>query len=360
MCGGGTTVVEAPQPSQPELEIQQAQLEEMKRQAAFQESILPEWTKMQQEQIALTSAQQEMQNELMPLTKDYYESQLALAQQSQQYLQDILNQPKTEYEQMLEDVGISMLERQQKALAGELPLPEYMTQQKADELAQLEEKLSRSGAAVGSTPYVKSMSEFEQRWQVAEDLAKRGEISDLGSLSLQTVGLSSDIANRDYSQAAGLSGISNLYGNVGYGNTASAFGNINYGNLLQPYQYYSGLQLKTNLTNAQMANKASSSTMGAIGGLLGTGIKAYGSYAGMAALAASSKRLKKNIKPINLTPVIFEYTDEALEKYPEITEKGKQIGFIAEEVANDYPEAVIFDELGKSLAINYAILKEVA
>jgi hypothetical protein len=79
----------------------------------------------------------------------------------------------------------------------------------------------------------------------------------------------------------------------------------------------------------------------------------------------SAKRFKKNIRPIGKVvkglPVCeFEYTEQALNKFPNMTVPGKQIGFIAEDVENVYPSAVIKDSTGRPLAINYSkLLKEI-
>ena len=95
---------------------------------------------------------------------------------------------------------------------------------------------------------------------------------------------------------------------------------------------------------------------------LGMGAGAYGAYKLMAALAPlfSSKRYKKNINRIGniegLGLYSYEYTNKALAEKPNMTKPGIQIGFMAEEVADKYPEAVVYDSIGRPDAINYGIL----
>ncbi len=85
--------------------------------------------------------------------------------------------------------------------------------------------------------------------------------------------------------------------------------------------------------------------------------------AAMLAYAMSSKRYKKNITHVGnikgLQAVMFEYTETALEEYPETTRPGVQVGFIAEDVAEVFPEAVIYDDKGRPDAIDYNVLSKI-
>ena len=85
--------------------------------------------------------------------------------------------------------------------------------------------------------------------------------------------------------------------------------------------------------------------------------------AAMLAYALSSKKYKENIKPCGprvkcIQPVTFDYTQKAILDYPEKTSPGRQFGFIAEDVVEVYPEAVIFKD-GKPDAINYGKLSQI-
>ena len=91
---------------------------------------------------------------------------------------------------------------------------------------------------------------------------------------------------------------------------------------------------------------------------------ALGNLGGMAMMAgaASAKKYKKNIKAIGIDPVLnipivsFEYTDNAKQKHPMITRDGQCVGYLAEDLAEVMPEAVIFDSYGQPDAINYDYL----
>lgn len=98
--------------------------------------------------------------------------------------------------------------------------------------------------------------------------------------------------------------------------------------------------------------------------LIGPVAGAYaGSDSGSSAISSwSSKRFKKNIVPVGeeiagIQPVEFEYTDDAIRTLPG-TSPGRKVGFIAEEVAEKFPEAVVFDSSGQPAAIRYGQLFE--
>ena len=107
-----------------------------------------------------------------------------------------------------ERVGMLGLERYESALKGELPLPEKFEAQQEEARGILEEKLSRQGAAPGSTPYIQAMGEFERTWGERADLLKRGEISAAYGPTFQQQQLGVQKQQAGYGQ---------LYGMGGYG-----------------------------------------------------------------------------------------------------------------------------------------------
>ena len=100
------------------------------------------------------------------------------------------------------------------------------------------------------------------------------------------------------------------------------------------------------------------SILGAAGG---TDFSSMFSGGGSGGGTTSSLRYKQNVVPIartgdGLHVIQFEYTKDALAQHPKTTAPGVQLGFVAEEVAGVYPEAVIFDGEGRPDAIRYGVL----
>lgn len=328
MCGGGgTTVVEAPQPSQAELDIQNLQLEQLQKQTSLYESLYPAYGEMLQQQLGLgqqalgldqatldymkstQDSQQAYQTQQLELEKtaqrlnkqiiegqlsmqeaqqEYQNKQLQLAQEAQQSLSDYLNQEPSAYQKRLEEVGLLQADRIEKALKGELPVSSATTQAYQEDKKQMAESLSRrlgSGWET-STPGIQSMNDLEQKWEVIKDQERRGEIaSGMGSL-YQGIGLSSALGGQNYNQLMGLSSysptglLSSNYNTQGlYANPYTGMSGISggysglagqYSSALQPYQYYSGLMNQANIVNAQSSAQAQSGLFGGLGSMFGT------------------------------------------------------------------------------------------
>lgn len=238
-----------------------------------------------------------------------------------------------------ERVGMLGLERYESALKGELPLPEKFEAQQEEALGMLEEKLSRQGAGPGSTPYIQAMGEFERTWGERADLLKRGEISAAYGpmFGQQQLGMQKQEA-----------GYGQLYGMGGYGSGLMGQGTGLLG-------YYGGerqAQYGGQYNQAMMQNQWLSS-------LLGGGMSMYGGYLGGsamgAAMAASDKKLKKNItylKPIEcerglILPCVFQYVWDTVKWH---------IGVIAQDLQKVYPEFV--KQMEGYLAVDYGGLSQ--
>lgn len=122
-------------------------------------------------------------------------------------------------------------------------------------------------------------------------------------------------------------------------NTSQQYGNMGAGN------YSSGANIEAGLSaNNAMQNAAGQQNLL---NLLGSGIGAYGTYAGLAAM--SSKRFKHDITPLAdgletidaLEPVRFKWNKD----------DAGDVGFIAEEIGKAIPEAVVLDDEGIPVAI---------
>lgn len=174
------------------------------------------------------------------------------------------------------------LERQTKALKGELPLTEALVQQKATEFRTFKEAMARAGnpiegddpgsATTTTTSGFQGLKTFNERWGLIEDAERRGELTAGQATISQTLGVASDIGARETATKFGfptktlpiMQGISSA---------------------MQPYQFQREMEYNVAMQNA--ANKAG--LLGGMGNLAGT--------LGMAgALAyASDPKMKKDI-----------------------------------------------------------------
>lgn len=179
--------------------------------------------------------------------------------------------------------------------------------------------------------------------------------------NFQRLGTAMNVRGR----ASGLPGTGDMSGvTSGASQLGVANGQLQKYNLTDPMQTVNslyGTTVAANTPGMQMNKVGETSDDGGagagafLGGAAKLGISAYS--AGM----FSSRRYKKNITPdgdmeAGVQPVTFEYTEEA--QRDKGLPCGVQKGYIAEEVAEVFPEAVIFDELGRPDMVNYAMLAE--
>jgi hypothetical protein len=148
-------------------------------------------------------------------------------------------------------------ERQLMALEGRLPISPALTKNLDLQQQQINEGLSRQGAAPGSTPFIQSQRQFGEQRGLLEEEARRGAIT----------------------QGAGLLASSaSILGNVGPQAAQSLFGTSQTriptigasGGLLQPYQFQRQMDMSGNIINAQTRAQLISD----IFGLAGTGVGA--------------------------------------------------------------------------------------
>ena len=222
--------------------------------------------------------------------------------------------------------------RQAQAYAGELPISPALEKSLTDEQAKMSEALSqRLGPNwMQTTPGQQAMGEFTQRADLVREEARRGAMSTEGGMLLSnlgylgnTQGMQTQMAGQFPTRTSGLF--------QGYGQAQS------------PYQQQRSMQMQASMANAQSQDSQQAGLMGGIGSLVGSGMQAYGTYAGMAALAASSRTLKENIEimtsPIEKIKAIrgvdFDWKADAT-KYG----VGHDVGVIAEELREVIPEAV--------------------
>ncbi len=229
-------------------------------------------------------------------------------------------------------------ERQMKAYAGELPISPALEKSLEDQYAKLTESLSRrlGPGWMETTAGQQAMSRFTQTAELVREEARRGEITGGGANTLQSFGF-----------MEGLSGAK----------TGAAF---NYPGrttgLMSGYSSILDRMSRERMARYQAGMSQRAGFMGGMGSLIGSGVQAYGTYAGLQALApaaatvapvavASSREFKENIETIKL-PL------EKLEQIRGVHFDWKNghipdVGVIAEEIEPVIPEAVIDLEAGK-------------
>ena len=148
------TKVEAPQPSAEETQLQQIQLELAQRQAEQQQAIEP------------------FQLQAAGLVK---EPDGTLRRQTEE--ERVAGQ--TDLQRQQEGVQRGLLERQQQALAGEVPISPALEAQLGRERGLLEEQISRSGRR-GGTLGTRQRSLFKTREDLRKDRSFLGRMGFLG------------------------------------------------------------------------------------------------------------------------------------------------------------------------------------
>lgn len=247
---------------------------------------------------------------------DLQTAQMATAQKANDALNKYLDSLNTDdyrayqaAQQQLQEqqtqIALAQGERQQKALAGELPVSQGTIDRKAADFQLLKENLARGGnAIIGddpgsayslSSPGTQALKEFNSRYAGIEDQERQGTLDSSAQTYAQSVGLSGNLGQ------TALTNTSSLSNPGGYAATSTSLNpnsspvqnNLSlvqgYSSAMNPYLQQQQMQWQTGQNNAQIgaANQAGWLQLG--GTLVGSGVGAY---------AASNRRFKKNIKPI--------------------------------------------------------------
>lgn len=226
------SLVTVPQPTEAEIEIQEAQLELMRQGLQHGEdshaAILQ----------GFGFAQDPESGEIRQLTED-------------EYLGTLTESQRGIYELQLLDI-----ERQRRALNRETPVSEGLQMQRDREYEQLREALARQGhaltgdapatAVATSTAGAQRLGRFNERFALAEEAEREGQIARGTQAILGREGLFGNLRGERAARAANLIG----YGSEFFNRAGQA------GGLLQPYQYQRGLEANTALANQAAANEA--------------------------------------------------------------------------------------------------------
>ncbi len=187
------------------------------------------------------------------------------------------NDPNTtDTERKQWDLYQSTLDRQQKALNGELPLDQNLLDQKNKEFQQLKQTFNISGNSLDSakgndTVAIQNLNEFKKRWGTVEQQQQYGQLNSGTQNTLAMTGLTNDLAQNT---------IGGLYGAGGVNNSILG----GYQGLLSGYQNYNQAGWQTNMFNQQQQQAGLGSLL-QLGGMLG-----------MAGILHSSRKFKKDIK----------------------------------------------------------------
>lgn len=192
------------------------------------------------------------------------------------------------------------LERERRALKGELPLSEAGQRQKRDEFTAFKEQMARSGNPIeGDTPEsasttttagAQALKAFTERWGLVQEAERRGELTAGSQAVLARMGIASDIGARAREGMLGAVpsyGIPSTYlGQVGgrggaLGGTGGlvgipqhlAFGAVSpdFQGALQPFQLQRAATIQNQMANAQLAMQHAAGQR-EVGSAIGTGV----------------------------------------------------------------------------------------
>ena len=228
---------------------------------------------------------------------------------------------------LFRNLGV-MAERQEKALAGGVPVSEFLGQKKTDDFRVFKENQARLGneiigddpdtATANTTPGIQSLNSFRDTWALTEEQERRNELQTTMGNVASSAGLLTNLSSDRYTKEMGFPGRYNF--------------------ALAPYSSQAGLLSDQALLNARMQSQTQTDVMG-LGGLLGA----------EAIYKWSDERLKdikgdfvKGLDAIlNLKPINFTWKKEAGMKSESVNS-----GFSAQQVREFIPEAVYEDPNG--------------
>jgi len=219
---GGSTEVQAPQPSAEERELQQIQINQIREQEAEQAQLRP----FQLQSLGLI----EEDGALRRITEEERIGGL------------------TESQRETEDIAGLQRDRQLLALKGEIPLTESFRQSKRDQFERFKEAQARQGnfitgdnpedATGTGTAGIEALRQFKERFGILEEAQRRGEIQ-------------SGTANLLATQS-GITGVrqQNIQNQIAFPQRRSGFLS-SIGQAFQPFQFNRNQQFQANQQNAQ-------------------------------------------------------------------------------------------------------------
>ena len=244
---------------------------------------------------------------------------------------------------LFRNLGV-MAERQEKALAGDVPVSEFLGQKKTDDFRIFKENQARLGneiigddpdtATANTTPGIQSLNSFRDTWALTEDRERFNELQTTMGNVASSAGLLTNLSSDRYTKEMGYPGRYNF--------------------ALAPYSSQAGLLSNQAILNAQ----TQSQTRSDIYGLGGAGLASLAYY--LKPNPSTSDERLKDIKGdfvkgldaiLNLKPINFTWKKEAGMKSESVNS-----GFSAQQVREFIPEAVYEDPNGILVIDDRAIM----
>ena len=314
-------MVKNPEIQQEQIELQRDQLELARTSTAYQVKLMEQNLEAQESAGDISKEQLQLQREQIGMARESIAQQESLAPFVLEGM-GLVEEPDGSYRRMTEDEFTATLsdtekagrenlllslERERKALLGELPLSESGQQQKANEFKTFKEAMARAGhviegddpgtAVATTTAGIQSLKAFNERFGLLEEAERRGELTQGSQAVLARAGVASDIGAR---RTAGLLQFPGASSGVATGSSALALSRTlnpdfrtpadlstsllrpdygraagQYAGLLQPYQFSRNLQAqigRTNLDREFSARQQSAANRAAMwGGLMEAG-----------------------------------------------------------------------------------------
>jgi len=277
MCGGPD--IEAPKPTPEEIALQREQLELLREQRALQRALLPYYLE-QAGLIPVTEYREIWYNTRTGKEVPEIQAQLIIASHGgkppswlvkkkvptgEMQFRPMTEEERlarmSEAERMAYENYKAMLERQRKALAGELPVSPALEREIEEQRKRLEEELS---ARLGpnwrlTTPGQQAWSEFQKRAELLREEARRGQIGTGTGLLLSQAGY---LTNLPVTRTAL------------YSRPIATYGGLlaQYERAQEPYRRQRMLEYQADLQSALMGSQRTAGLLGGLFTLAGIGL----------------------------------------------------------------------------------------
>lgn len=269
--------IKPPQPSAQEVAIQSQQIELMKKQVLLAEQTLSTTEKS----FALQDALKPFVLQNMRLTQGEDGSLRRMTED--EYVATLLPTDRQAYANLR-----LMLERENKALSGALPLSEASQQRKRDEFTAFKEQMARAGnpitgdapgaASSTTTAGAQALKAFNERWGLVEEAERRGELTAGSQSVLARLGIASDLGARNQESLLAAPGL----GRGGLGGAGGALA-PDFAGVLAPFERARQQSLAAQIENQRrrQQDKFTNAQLGAsAGSLIGSIFGPVGSVAG--------------------------------------------------------------------------------
>ena len=170
--------------------------------------------------------------------------------------------PLSDAQRLAQSVERELLERTQRALRGELPVPSAIEKALAEQERTLREMLFRSlgPGYETSTPGIEALQRFRESAEAQREAFRRGELDVASALGLQLMERSQRDIDRFLSRVSGVNALP-----FGGARTLGELA-MNFGGAMQPFIAQRGLEFARNAQAAQMAAAEQARIASTVGG----------------------------------------------------------------------------------------------